>query len=1131
MNLENNNAIVMDDIIIEEDFTEQMLRVKDSETEDLMRQAFEGTPVGEELGFGFVGEADAPEVIKAGMFPEPEGISTAQAVGQVLIGGPTDAFKNIATNVTQMGDEVRGYEVDGKTIQSHLEEADQFFGTDNFFGDIGAGGLLSGRVDVPIGEFEKEGGGGVQAMRGLVAYLTALSVLRGAGAKTLPASAGADAFGVDNETNLSNLFNELVPEDSPFRNPITDFMAAKTTDSEFVKGMKAAGEGLGIALPIELVAGVVRLFKGMRGKVEPQKPLGEVQEARPISDMQTRIRFDDQDFDISAMQLPFESINNEKIIKKISAELDERIKKSTLETGDLKTGKKGREIEFQAKVEKQAREKFFADPEGETKRLLELDPGKTLNRVDQLEFGLVKQASLKRIDDLANLGDEKSATVAMEQFRFHVNVILEQSERFSETAGRELGIRKRLKKGDLGQGRKMQSVADQVQRKVDPNMTPLAFAQKWRETSPEEWVSETRRLGGMDMLFEGWVNSLFGLKTHVVNTLGNIANLSLQTVERQVAAQLRRTKRAFGASPNGVTEGEAMDMLYGMVTSQPHNFRVLAKNLGKILTGKEIPASQFQKLEQANIRAIKGKNTGFKEGSFMYQGVDVAGHIMSSQGKLLLKMDEYFKMTGYTAAIRAEARRVAVSEGKTGKALASRIAQLIDQPSATIKANAENFADYATFTKELGEVGKSMHAFIHKTPFGRYVVPFHNVLVNIAKFSGERTPLAVFSKKIRADLAAGGARADLAQARMATGTAASMGFLSLALGDGLTGKGPQNAKMNEAWRRKGNQPYSVVLMSKDGKKRFVSYERAEPVAFFAGMMADFLEIADQISEGERIAFAKGFALTMSQHFLSQTFASSVSDFLGLFDEGKSRFFENLGSTAVPFGGVFRDIEKTVDPTLRDTRTVDPKFMRNEFKKQFGNEMGDSLADSAEVLFRMLQKARANIPGYSEDLPARLNMWGDVVAYEKGVGFDPLSPFFIQTEKNSPLDDWLIELQVPVGLPEPVIAGGDPENPVALNPQQYHDYVILAGLPAFEELDKYVRTQEFKQRKDGAKASYLEGKIRMYRAKAARALPTLKNDDGSLKYPDLAALLSQDVIRARQEIVNRKKKKVTLTPRN
>ena len=1052
---------------LEEDFTEQMLRVKDSETEDLMRQAFEGTPEGEELGFGFVGEADAPEVVKAGMFPEPEGITTAQALGQVLVGGPTDALKNAATNITQAGEDVRQYQLGDKTVQQHLEDADRFLGTENFFGDINAGGLLSGRVDVPVGEFGKQGGSGVQALRGLAGYLAALTFMRGAGAGTTSAGAMADAFFIDNEQNLSNLFNEFVPEGSPFRNPITDYLEAKTDDS------------------------VVRLFKGMRGKVEPQKPLGEVQEARPISDMQTRIRFDDQDFDISAMQLPFESINNEKIIKKISSELDERIKKSTLETGDLKTGKKGREIEFQAKVEKQAREKFFADPEGETKRLLELDPGKTLNRVDQLEFGLVKQASLKRIDDLANLGDEKSATVAMEQFRFHVNVILEQSERFSETAGRELGIRKRLKKGDLGQGRKMQSVADQVQRKVDPNMTPLAFAQKWRETSPEEWVSETRRLGGMDMLFEAWVNSLFGLKTHVVNTLGNIANLSLQTVERQVAAQLRRTKRAFGASPNGVTEGEAMDMLYGMVTSQPHNFRVLAKNLGKILIGKEIPASQFQKLEQANIRAIKGKNTGFKEGSFMYQGVDVAGHIMSSQGKLLLTMDEYFKMTGYTAAIRAEARRVAVSEGKTGKALASRIAQLIDQPSATIKANAENFADYATFTKELGEVGKSMHAFIHKTPFGRYVVPFHNVLVNIAKFSGERTPLAVFSKKIRADLAAGGARADLAQARMATGTAASMGFLSLALGDGLTGKGPQNAKMNEAWRRKGNQPYSVVLMSKDGKKR----------------------------------------LTMSQHFLSQTFASSVSDFLGLFDEGKSRFFENLGSTAVPFGGVFRDIEKTVDPTLRDTRTVDPKFMRNEFKKQFGNEMGDSLADSAEVLFRMLQKARANVPGYSEDLPARLNMWGDVVAYEKGVGFDPLSPFFIQTEKDSPLDDWLIELQVPVGLPEPVIAGGDPENPVALNPQQYHDYVILAGLPAFEELDKYVRTQEFKQRKDGAKASYLEGKIRMYRAKAARALPTLKNDDGSLKYPDLAALLSQDVIRARQEIVNRKKKKVTLTPRN
>ena len=128
---------------------------------------------------------------------------------------------------------------------------------------------------------------------------------------------------------------------------------------------------------------------------------------------------------------------------------------------------------------------------------------------------------------------------------------------------------------------------------------------------------------------------------------------------------------------------------------------------------------------------------------------------------------------------------------------------------------------------------------------------------------------------------------------------------------------------------------------------------------------------------------------------------------------------------------------------------------------------------------------------------------------------------------------MIELKVPVGLPEPVISDakitGSSEHPVALTPQQYHDYVVLSGKPAFEELDKYVRTQEFKNRADGAKAAYLEAKIRMYRELAVRQLTNLKNKDGSFKYPDLRMLFSDEVIRARAELANQKQQKVTLTP--
>ena len=52
-----------------------------------------------------------------------------------------------------------------------------------------------------------------------------------------------------------------------------------------------------------------------------------------------------------------------------------------------------------------------------------------------------------------------------------------------------------------------------------------------------------------------------------------------------------------------------------------------------------------------------------------------------------------------------------------------------------------------------------------------FVLPFVRTPVNIARYAFERTPFAPLVGQWRADIAAGGARADLALARMSTGTA------------------------------------------------------------------------------------------------------------------------------------------------------------------------------------------------------------------------------------------------------------------------------------------------------------------------------------------------------------------------
>ena len=80
------------------------------------------------------------------------------------------------------------------------------------------------------------------------------------------------------------------------------------------------------------------------------------------------------------------------------------------------------------------------------------------------------------------------------------------------------------------------------------------------------------------MFFEAWVNSLFGFKTQVVNGLGSVLNMGFQVTESQIAAGIRGVKRGFGATGKGVEQGEAFEMLYGIMMSAGENVRAISKN-------------------------------------------------------------------------------------------------------------------------------------------------------------------------------------------------------------------------------------------------------------------------------------------------------------------------------------------------------------------------------------------------------------------------------------------------------------------------------------------------------------------------------------------------------------------------
>ena len=86
------------------------------------------------------------------------------------------------------------------------------------------------------------------------------------------------------------------------------------------------------------------------------------------------------------------------------------------------------------------------------------------------------------------------------------------------------------------------------------------------------------------------------------------------------------------------------------------------------------------------------------------------------------------------------------------------------------------------------------------------MLTFVRTPVNILRFSAERSPAAPLLKEWRADYLAGGARRDLAVAKMAVGTGIMAYSVKLAADGHITGGGPADKDVAATMRANGWQP-------------------------------------------------------------------------------------------------------------------------------------------------------------------------------------------------------------------------------------------------------------------------------------------------------------------------------------
>jgi hypothetical protein len=517
-----------------------------------------------------------------------------------------------------------------------------------------------------------------------------------------------------------------------------------------------------------------------------------------------------------------------------------------------------------------------------------------------------------------------------------------------------------------------------------------------------------------DIIKEVWVNGLLSSpKTHLVNISSNTGVVLQQVYERAAAGGIRGM-----VGGEGVKAAESIAMMYGIMGAMKDAFRMAAKSLRTGETGYA-----FNKIDVTHPNSISAEAFDIASNTTLGKTVDFVGHAAVVPGRLLGAEDEFFKTIGYRAEIHAQAMRQATNEGLIGDAAWKRMIEIVNDPPEHIRINAADAAMYNTFTNQVGPFGKALMSLRDDgSPIAQtamtLVLPFIRTPTNIARYTFERTPFAPLVGQWRADIAAGGARADLALARMATGTAIMTTAMDWATSGMLSGAGPSDPGEREALTRQGWQPYSILVGD-----RWYSYNRTDPFGATMGFAASIVESVsrgeidqEDVDEWQEVL---GMSIAaVSQVTINKTYLQGVANVVEVMSDPSrysERYVNNLVGSFVPFTALSSAVETAVDPTQREA------------------------ANPWEAV-------QSRIVGLAEKLPPRRNLWGEEIRSESGLGrfYDFMSPVASKGIIDSPVDREISRL----GWGPQRIKKHDTFNGVRVSfkqwPEVYDEYTRLAG---------------------------------------------------------------------------------------
>lgn len=606
------------------------------------------------------------------------------------------------------------------------------------------------------------------------------------------------------------------------------------------------------------------------------------------------------------------------------------------------------------------------------------------------DYVVAKARQIKELQEL--LADPAKATpvaqVQLQQQMAELGLTMAVAIKNTAAAGRALNIlkvtRKALQDPTVDSIFKVQKMAQQWG--YDPRTVAQHVA---RLETPDEIYKYARNLYRPkigDKVREIFYNSLLSAPgTQIVNTTSNTVNLLLAPLEATLSgtvdAVLARGRFKKGFQRERYAK-EGIEGVIGMAAG----FKTGVRKALSILT-RGYSEDDIVKMELAHLPAIK---------------TPYLGGAIRTPSKLMIASDAFFKAMQYEAGLRMGAYRIAKQSGRQGKDMKLYMAELLDTPSKELMNFAGQYSKYYLFQKDPGPVTQAVMKARNAGQISGFrplelVIPFVQIPANVMKFGLERSPAGV----VNIALKKGGERAD-AIARTFIGGSIAAGIAMLFAENRITGAPPKNSAERDAFYRQGKIPYAVRIGD-----NWYSYQRLEPFNQIFGQIALVQSLIREKPDADVSEVVTRVGTGIAQNLISQTYMQGLSNVLDAIEDPErygQKFLNNFGQMLIPSG--VRATARAVDRTIRQTSTP-------------------------------LEAAVAGLPGISEALPAKLNVFGEPIK-RPGGALREFIPYKKSEVRETTFEQELKSLGDPIGYPGKKATG------IQWDQDSYTDVLKMSG---------------------------------------------------------------------------------------